>query len=259
MSIVADSTHVYVGGGTVGTANYRAWKILRSDMSKIAESANYGTEIRVMADDADFLYIGVNITGRGVRKLRKSDLVQVAEGPVTTFRSYLTGLAVDADFVYVSGIPPLWCRKLLKSDLTSLATVSYGSYIRAQATDDDYVYITGDAATVWKLQKSNLAKVVETAALSSRRIMAIAVDDNHVYFADDDNNKIKRLLKTDLTSVDESIAFGGYTRAIRTDDDFVYICGYLGTTKKLRKSDLVEVAESAYGSLMFTLAVDPTV
>ena len=246
----ADSDYVYAGGGT-----YKVWKLLKSDLSKVAESVNYGDIIFALAGDDDYVYCAGGTYK--VWKLLKSDLSKVAES--ISYGNAIFALAVDDDYVYCGGATTHKVWKLLKSDLSKVAeSDSYGSTIYALAVDDDYVYCGGagdDAWTVWKLLKSDLSKVAESDSYGDA-ILALAVDDDYVYCAGDAWT-VWKLLKSDLSKVVESDSFDEAILALAVDDDYVYCGGYIDKKVwKLLKSDLSISAESdGYGDI-YALAVD---
>ncbi len=72
----------------------------KSDLSQVAESADYGGDIRAIAVDNSYVYIG-GWTTRTVRKLNKSNLSQVAES--ASYGGTIFAMATDDEFVYIGG------------------------------------------------------------------------------------------------------------------------------------------------------------
>ena len=66
--------NIYCGGGTT----QKIWKLQKSDLSKVAESADYGGTLFALAEDSNYIYCGGSTTNK-VWKLQKSDLSKVAE------------------------------------------------------------------------------------------------------------------------------------------------------------------------------------
>ena len=66
--------YVYCGGITTRTV----WKIAKSDMSKVAESADYGGTIRALTEDSNYVYCA-GATTQTVWKIAKSDMSKIAD------------------------------------------------------------------------------------------------------------------------------------------------------------------------------------
>ena len=81
-----------------------------NDMSKVADSVNYGAAIYALTQDADYVYVGGTI--QTVQKLRKSDMSKVAES--VNYGGVIRTLTQDADYVYVGGITTRTVQKLIK-------------------------------------------------------------------------------------------------------------------------------------------------
>ena len=141
--------------------------------------ANYGGDIYAMATDDAYVYVGGSTT-QTVRKLRKSDLSQVAESAY--YGGGIYAIAVDDNYVYAGGRTTQTVWKLNKSDLSQVAeSTNYGGSIWAIAVDNNYVYVGGSTTqTVKKLNKSDLSQVAESANYGGI-IEAIATDDEFVY------------------------------------------------------------------------------
>ena len=95
----------------VGRVNISAVGLkIVDDMSKVAESADYGGIIRALTQDADYVYAGGDI--QTVQKLRKSDMSTVAES--ADYGGTIYALPQDADYVYVGGTTTQTVQKLIK-------------------------------------------------------------------------------------------------------------------------------------------------
>ena len=122
--------------------------------------ANYGGAIYAIAADDEFIYVGGETT-RTVRKLRKSDLSQVAES--ATYGGTIRAIAADDEFVYVGGETTRTVRKLRKSDLSQVAeSADYGGGIYAIAPDDEFVYVGGGTprTAVRVIENLDLIKII---------------------------------------------------------------------------------------------------
>lgn len=210
-----DSTYIYASSDE-GT---KLFKFLKSDLTKVAESPIAMMSYTIV-EDGDYLYLGAWSGESGfsgtVQKVRKFDLVIVAESenfyPVT----YVYAMVQDANYLYVGGNYSYGAFKLLKSDLTKVGeNTDYNADVDAMAGDDDFIYIGsgGQTEKLWKLQKSDMAKVGENATLDG--VLGLVVDGLYVYSAWE---RIHKLLKSDLTQVKESDNYGDIIYALAEDD-----------------------------------------
>ena len=146
----SDSMADYIYAG--GMATRKVWKIRKSDMSKVAESATYGATIKTLAEDNDYIYAAGWSPTRKVWKIQKSDMTKVAES--IDPGGDLNALAEDDDYIYTAGyvIQKVW--KIQKSDMSKVGeSIAYGGTIMALTEDADYVYAAGfTAQKVWKIR-----------------------------------------------------------------------------------------------------------
>jgi uncharacterized protein YciI len=148
---------------------------------KMGESDGYGGDIRAIAADDNYVYVG-GLTTQTVKKLNKFDLSQIAES--ASYGGNIYAIAADDNYVYVGGLTTQTVKKLNKFDLSQIAeSASYGGNIYAIAADDNYVYVGGlTTQTVKKLNKFDLSQIAESANYGGDiRAIAVIVDDNCVY------------------------------------------------------------------------------
>lgn len=220
---------------------------------------SYGGVINAIATDDNYVYVGGGTT-QTVRKLKKSDLSQVAES--ASYGGAIYAIAIDDEFIYIGGYTTQTVRKLNKSNLSQVAeSANYGGAINTIAVDNDYVYVGGlKTQTVRKLNKSNLSQVAESENCGGiiRAIVVDDEDDEFVYVGGRwGTQTVKRLHKFDLSLIDESESYGGEIYTMAIDDDFIYVGGETQTVKKLNKFDLSQVAKSSpYYGLIYAMAID---
>lgn len=225
--IALDDNYIYVGGQL---KNKTVRKLLKSDLSQVAESAAYGNYVHAILEDGDYIYIA----GRNpqtVRKILKSDMSTVANS--ASFGGDVYALDQDTDFIYVGGMTNNNCRKILKTDLSQVAeSTSYG-HIYAIVNDNDYVYIAGGTGTVRKLLKSDMS-VVENMMLNYTDVIwAMFLNDNYIYVGGGSaNGKIIKLLKTQPYTTLESSHTGYTIKTIILDDNVVHVGGSITSTPK---------------------------
>ena len=112
------------------------------NLIKAAESGDYGGNIKALAQDNSYVYVGGDTTKK-VYKLNKSDLSKAGES--LDYGGSIYALVQDNNYVYVGGITSKKVYKLNKSDLSKAGeSVDYGGNIFALAQDDNYVYVGGD-------------------------------------------------------------------------------------------------------------------
>ncbi len=206
-------------GVTMGHENDLYVAKIRSLFGFTPLEVYYGGNIFAIATDDEFVYVGGWAT-RTVRKLRKSDLSQVAES--ASYGGDINAIATDDEFVYVGGWTTQTVRKLDKSNLSPVATsANYGGTIRAIAVDDNHVYVGGATnRTVWRLDKSDLSMLAGSVDYGGE-IRAIAVDNSYVYVGGGTTQTVKKLDKFNLSQVATSANYGGTISAIAADDAYV--------------------------------------
>ena len=145
-------------GVTMGHENDLYIAKIRSLFEFTPLEANYGGIIEAIAIDDEFVYVG-GLTTQTVRKLRKSDLSQVAES--ANYGGIIEAIATDDEFVYIGGATTQTVRKLRKSDLSQVAeSANYGGSIRAIATDHEFVYVGGGTQTVRVIEHHDLIQII---------------------------------------------------------------------------------------------------
>jgi hypothetical protein len=228
-------------------------------MSFVADSPDYGSNIRALTSDDTYVYAGGDGSGTKVRKYLKSDMSFVAQSP--SYGGGIEALTSDDTYVYAGGYTTKKVRKYLKSDMSFVAeSPSYGSYIYALTSDDTYIYAGGGGTEkVRKYLKSNMSFVAESPSYGGT-ILALTSDDNYIYAGGWNDYKVRKYLKSDMSFVAASPSYGGYISALTFDDLYVYAGG--GITLKVRKylkSNMSFVTESpSYGNAIFALISDNT-
>ena len=114
------STHLadYVQHGvTMGSENDIYVAKIGSLFESTPLEVNFSGSINAMATDDEFVYVGGGIT-RTVKKLRKSDLSQVAES--ASYGGDIEAIAIDDEFVYVGGLTTRTVRVIENRDLIKI-------------------------------------------------------------------------------------------------------------------------------------------
>ena len=123
--MVEDLFYLYVGGATTNTVR----KYLKSDLSYIGETANYGGVIRSISQDSLYLYVG-GATTNTVRKYLKSDLSYI--GQTSSYGDIIYSISQDSLYLYVGGAITQKVKRYLLSDLSFVSeTANYGGTIYA--------------------------------------------------------------------------------------------------------------------------------
>ena len=73
------------------------------------------------------------------------------------------------------------------------------------------------------LTAMDITKIMEKSDGYGGDIYAIAVDDTYVYVGGGTTRTVKKLRKSDLSQVAESASYTGHMRAIAVDDTYVYV------------------------------------
>jgi len=146
------------------------WKIQKSNMSKVAESASYGDDIYAIAEDTDYIYVGGDYNTRKVWKLNKADMSPVAESPA--YGDTIYAIAVNSNYVYVGGYVTQKVWKLNISDLSKVAeSADYGDDIYAMVTEEEIVVEevrplwSGTHQAIWIFLKEAFKKRLEPVGI----------------------------------------------------------------------------------------------
>lgn len=265
---MSDVNYLFCSGGYPIS---KVWKIKISDMSKVAEGADYGKGVydygNILSVTAlgDHVYCGGYTEppeNRTVWQMRKSDMIKVGEG--ISHNEWIFALTSFGSYVYCGGNSPYKVWKLDPSDMSKVAeSVNYGGIIEALTKDSNYVYCAGvSTQKVWKIDPSDLTKLAESANYGGH-IFALATDGTYVYCggrAPTGGGKVWKIRVSDMAKVAESDAYGYDIKALTVFDGHVYCAGSI--TKKVWKidaSDMSKVDESAdYGGGIKALANDGT-
>lgn len=205
LALTCFGTHIYAAGATT----QRVFQILTSDMSKVAESADYGGTIYALCNDGASVFAG----GAGDRKIFQyamTDMSKTDESPAYT--GYILALTCDATHVYAAGNNRI-VYKVLISDMSAVSNSGdYGGIIYSLVNNGSYVYAGGATTqTVWKIQKSDMAKTAEsTLTLVGGTVFALETDGTYVYAAiGEHTHAVVKYLVTDMSVVDQSRVHDG--------------------------------------------------
>jgi hypothetical protein len=231
---------------TTGTYNGPNATVDITNMSLVANGADYGTTVRALALNGSYVYIaGFSSVGR-VHKLNENNLTFVSSS--ASFGVTIESLTTNNGFVYVGGgasTNPL--RKLHESNLVNSAnTATYNGRIEALKTNDSFIFST-HLNIVRKHHESNL---VLSANSSSFTGLFIALDINNSFvFASGSDQVIRKFHESNLVESANSSAYGGTVNTLKVNNSFVYIAGLTNqTVQKFHESNLVFVGNTAdYG------------
>ena len=245
-------TYIYAGGETTD----KVYQYLQSDLTKNAETSDYGNTIRAITEDDDYIY--VSGTSANIYKYRKSDMNKIAETGSCGIDIY--GLTQDDEYIYAANFDTkVW--QFWKSNMTEKTrTEVSGGPFNCIANDDTYVYAAGRWVTaptvgkIYKYQKSDMS-LVDTSADYGDEIKAITIDDDYVYIGGVNVFTINKYWKSNFTQKDTVASANIY--ALEEDMYYIYASGSNGEIWKYRKSDLVKVAESDdYGGTIYATTSD---
>ena len=256
-----DTDYVYCAGSVIN----KCIRYLKSDMSFAAVSPSYEDVIYALTEDSTHVYIAGGFTTRKIRKYLKSDMSYVAE--TGDLRGVIFALVNDANYIYYGGTVTNRVCKYSKALSFAAEGPDYTGSIRAIAEDTNFIYcggyVLGPDSAVWKLQKSDLAKVDESPEYEGG-IGAITEDANYIYcswITTSNDSIIRKFLKSNMSLAAASSGCGGIITALTEDDTYVYAGGgyLLNKVCKYLKSNLSLVAQSpGYGSPVYALTVDDT-
>ncbi|MEQ6855309.1 hypothetical protein AAHH17_12585 [Lysinibacillus capsici] len=197
-----------------------------------------------LALDADYVYVvgkKANITDFHIQKLRKSDLLLIAESaPFPNGATSIKKILVDSNFVYIG-----FGRKVQKLNKSTLSlageSVSLGTLttdiVEGMDMDGMYLYVA-TTNHLYKLAKSTLGEVLKSNAGGNK---GLKIDNLHVYLIR--STQIYRYKINDLSQVDW-ISITKNVNAIALDDSYIY-AGTETYTYKINKETLQIVGTSA--------------
>lgn len=265
-NICVDDDYIYVAGDD--NVVYKLDIAFAASASYVAQSADYGGDLYGLAIDTvnQWLYIG-GATTQTVWKLDSRHLFSVVALTLTA-ANYEATLAVDDTYIYTAAIAsPYKVRKYRKSDLVKIAeSADYGGIIYSMAIDEDggYVYIGGATTVmVYKLTIESLVKVAESPSYVGSINSIIAPTGDYIYYGGGADGAghyhVKKLLKSDMTTIVESNDAAAIIRSIDTDGTSIFYNCLNGGVYKLRKTDIATMAVDAnsadYGGIIYAVCV----
>jgi len=194
-----DDTYIY------SSANNKLKKITMSNNAVSADGADYGGDIKSMAVDDSYIYVG-GITTNAIKKCSKSNISSWSATGTNYGMGILT-LEIDDTYIYYAGFYSGGVGgtivKAYKSTLSVVTTsLNLGADINDIVLDNGYIYaVGGTTKTVKKYRASDMVLVSESSTISSAlKINTISVCGN--YLLTSDHNGYTYLLdKNTLTIV----------------------------------------------------------
>ena len=216
--------------------------IMTKAFIKRRKSDNYGGQVNAICVDSDHAYFGGATVNR-VKKLSKINLAQVAQS--ANLGSAVNTIAQDEDFIYAGtdgGGAKIY--KIDKSTLATVASSSDYSNISGVTVDDGFIYfvMSSFGSRVKKLNKLDLTEVAEGDMDYSNGAGAIVVDIDHIYVGD--SGVTRKILKSDMTTVESSSNAGSNVERIVIDEDYVYVSYANGSVRKHLKAGLSLVKQT---------------
>jgi hypothetical protein len=233
---------IYVAGQTTNKV-YQCWK---SNMTKRAETASYGSTIYAITEDDNYVYAGgdSSISNYYVYQYYKSNMTIKAQ--TASYGGAIYSLAEDDTYIYAGGSSIYKVYQYWKSNMTKKAeTGNYGARIRSIIADDTYIYAGGETIyKVYQYWKSNLTKKAETSSYGGI-IYELTQDDSYIYVGGRTPEKIFQYWKSNLTKKAESSGLGGYIYSHKQDTIHIYaVISTVNKVYQLWKSNLTKKTES---------------
>jgi hypothetical protein len=251
-----NSQFIYYGGDNVQKV-YQAWS---SNMTKRAESINYGGRLRAFTSDGVFLYIG-GYSPATVWKLWASNLTKVAESKSV---GTIFTLLYDGTFIYASGegqkIYKFWASNLTEAQ----ESMSLGYTVMCTSLDANYIYAVGGAdyesSFLYQFWRSNLTARCSTT-FSGGTSWGVITTGKYVYMGTSwpvEGGVIKRYNPADLSYLNQ-VLYGGTIYTFAYDGTYLYAGGHDRQTVVKYTEGLALVAESQnYGGALTELRYDGT-
>jgi hypothetical protein len=250
-----DNSYIYAVGDHATGKIYQYWK---SNLTKKAESADYGGSIFGLTQDDTYIYIGGETTQK-VYQYWKSNLTKKAE--TLSYGGNIRVVTDDSTYIYVGGQTTKKVYQYWKSNMTFKAmSADYGGSIYGIAEDSTYIYAAGGTTKkVYQYWKSNLTKKAESADYGGT-VYVLIDDSTYVYMGGGTTNKVYQYWKSNLTKKAESADYGGIIWSLSEDSSYIYVGG--ATTVRVRqywKSNMTYKSQTAsYGGTIYALILDDT-
>jgi hypothetical protein len=128
----------------------RVHKIRQSDLAALGTTANYGGDVRSIAVNNGFLYVGggFGTSGNVVKKYHQSNLTFI--GQTTSYGNQIEAITFNNGFLYVAGNGRLATsigydvKKYYETNLAFVAnSVNYGGTVRAITANNGFIYFGG--------------------------------------------------------------------------------------------------------------------
>jgi len=211
---------IYCAGGTT----QKVYKLDSTDMSKIAESVDYGGTIWAIATFGDYVYCAGYSTQK-VWKIQISDMSKVAES--ANYGGRIEALTILGDYIYCAGSTTNKVWKIRISDMAKVAeSANYGGRIWSLANDGTYIYCGGDTTKkVWKINPSNMSKLAESADYGGT-IYVVTSDGTNVFCGGFTTQTVWKINPSDMSKTGESINYNGAIYALTALGNYVYCTGW---------------------------------
>lgn len=249
-----NGSDLLIGGATI----QKVWKLDSRFLVQVVVSEDFGGELYDIREDDTYLYAACENSLK-LLKVRKSDLVKVAESPMygSVGSTGISGIAIQGEYVFIGGDTPKTVWKLNKSDLSKVCESPAYDAINCIEADDSYVYAGDSGGLVHKLNISNLTWVADSANYNTIRCMAS--DSTYIYAGAATDCKVRKITKSTMATAASSADLGTVIVGITCDATYVY-AGGLFTANKIQKlllTNLNFVAESVtLGDIVTALAQD---
>lgn len=239
-SMAQDGTHLYYNDYTTG----KIVKFLKSDMSKVAESAEtYALTYDLMCIDSNYVYFADRALKKVV-KLDKFSLNKVGESTsetsITAGSSYM---AVDDTYIFLSSGRIL--QKYNKNTLVKVketATITNLDIFHCEQEPDGFIYYKMGNSPNFYVVKVNK----DFEAVSQFYWSAIPAyggymegDTEYVYIIDYNNNRVIRINKSTMTISAVTETTLGAVVGLSVDSNFIYYAD--STDRVIVKSDKIGV------------------
>jgi len=247
--------YVYVGG-SVTQKIYQYWK---SNMTKRAESADYGGIIYAIVADNQYVYAAGDTTQK-IYQYWASNLTKKSES--SDYGGTLRALSIDDTYIYAGGEITLRVYQYWKSNLTFKAQSSNPHQVTIVAIDSDNTYVYADyegiVRLVYQYWRSNMTFRMATTVSYINYIMDISHDDTYIYYGGQDTHSVWKARKSDMVIETQSPAVYGNIYHVVVDGNYVYVTSLLSNLiYKLWKSNLtISVTSADTGSSASPLGFD---
>ena len=240
-SVKVNNSFIFAGGATTGQIR----RYHESNLIFSSNTANYGGDIYAVHINNGFVYAG-GATNQTVQKFGESNLTRVGNTASLGFDFW--AITSNNGFIFAGGASSS-LQKYGESNLTSVASGSYGTRTYVMRTNNGFLYVGGAFSgfgngEVRKYHESNLTLVANSANFGGP-IRDLSINNGFIY-ASGQTNTIRKYYESNLTFVNNTTSQGGEIIALNVSNGFIFAANGSNNIIKYIESGLIPDTQTFY-------------